>query len=178
MEIQINSTKLVLGHGNIMETNADALVFDGTPELVFVGKLGLDLIRSAKNDIQQEADKIGHLETGECGLIPTSGINFNNIIYMALHEFSDRLTAGLIDKGIKNSLAMADSQEIKTVAIPPIPYRMRGYTPEVVAELQKDTLMEYCSGDTGITTIFLIIPDARIFRIFKKKFAEINTESK
>lgn len=175
METRLNSTRLVLGHGNILETSAEALIFDGTPEVVFVGKLGHDLIKSAQNDIQHEADKIGRLDTGDCGLIPVSGINFKNIIYMALHEFSDRLTAGLIDRATRKALALADSQEIKTVAIPPIPYKMKGFTPDVVAELQRETLSDYCSGNTNISTIFLIIPDVRIYRIFKKSFSDKNT---
>jgi len=170
MLIKIRKTVLILLRGDITEQETDAIVNAANQHLILGGGVAGTIRRKGGEQIQKECNmKVGDVHVG--GAVITKGGRLK--ARYVIHAVGPRMGEGNEDQKLKNStlnsLRLADSEGLKSLAFPAISTGSFGFPMERCAQIMLDTVYNYLLCDSQLKRVVFCLFDDASLAIFKKQ---------
>ena len=173
MEVNIAGRTLELMQGDITEMDTDAIVNAANVQLVLGGGVAGAIRRKGGPQIQEECNRIGGTFVG--GAVITTGgkLKAGHVI----HAVGPRLGEGDEDEKLRNatvnSLKLADTHHLKSIAFPAISTGIFGFPIQRCAEIMLTTTVEYLRGDTALVRVVFCLFGQDSFDVFAGQLRRI-----
>jgi len=173
MEVNIAGRTLELMQGDITEMDTQAIVNAANAQLVLGGGVAGAIRRKGGPQIQEECNRIGGTFVG--GAVITTGgkLKAGHVI----HAVGPRLGEGDEDEKLRNatvnSLKLADTHHLKSIAFPAISTGIFGFPIQRCAEIMLTTTVEYLRGDTALVRVVFCLFGQDSFDVFAGQLRRI-----
>ena len=169
--MKIKDTEILLIQGDITEQDTDAVVNAANRELILGGGVAGAIRRKGGDSIQQECDRIGGTQVG--GAVITGGGNLE--ARHVIHAVGPRMGEGDEDEKLGratlNSLVLADSKGMKSIAFPAISTGIFGFPAERCARIMLEVTCNYLSGESRLLQVVFCLYDSATLALFEKQLA-------
>jgi O-acetyl-ADP-ribose deacetylase (regulator of RNase III) len=163
MEIAISKSRLALVQGDITEEETDAIVNAANSRLA--GGAGVDgaIHRAGGPSIMAECRKIGYCPTGQAVITTGGNLKAKYVIHTVgpVYRGGTHGEAGLLASCFTESLKIASSRGLKSVAFPAISTGVYGYPLDEAAEVSLKAVIDYLRSHTDIELVRLVLFDRR-----------------
>ena len=175
-EFRVNKTKILLVRGDITEMDTDAIVNAANPTLMGGGGVDGAIHRKGGPKILEECKRIratewpNGLPTGKA--VITSGGNLK--AKYVIHTVGPIWRGGksgepeLLAEAYRNSLKLAVSKGLKTIAFPAISTGAYGYPIEEASKIALSTVKEFLEKEDGFDKVVFVLFSSRDFEIYRK----------
>ncbi|MBI4826628.1 MAG: O-acetyl-ADP-ribose deacetylase [Nitrospirae bacterium] len=159
MEIQINKSTLSLVEGDITKQDTDAIVNAANKTLLGGGGVDGAIHRAGGPKILEECIKIGHCETGEAVITSGGNLKAKFVIHTVGPVYRDGKHNGptLLRNAYQNSLNLASSKGIKSIAFPSISTGAYRYPVEDAANIALQTAIDFLHAHPEIKLIRFVL---------------------
>ena len=175
MEIKINKSILSLVEGDITKQDTDAIVNAANKSLRGGGGVDGAIHRAGGPKILEECIKIGGCETGEAVITTGGNLKAEYVIHTVGPVYRDGLhnEPKLLENAYKNSLRLASSKGIKSIAFPSISTGAYGYPLKEAAEIALKTSINYLRERDDIELIRFVLFGQNALEVYEKKVREL-----
>ena len=183
MEFEINKAIIRIVQGDITEQETDAIVNAANSSLMGGGGVDGAIHRKGGPKILEECKKIRETEwpdglpTGKA--VITSGGNLK--AKYVIHTVGPVWRGGkygepeLLAEAYRNSLRLAVSRGLKTIAFPAISTGAYGYPMEEAAGIALKTVKEFLEKEDKLEEVVFVLFTSSSFRVYERKAREILT---
>lgn len=170
MDIKINKGTLSLVEGDITKQDTDAIVNAANKSLRGGGGVDGAIHRAGGPKILEECKKIGGCETGEAVITTGGNLKAKYVIHTVgpIYRDGQHNEPGLLENAYKNSLKLASSKGIKSIAFPSISTGAYGYPLEDAAEIALKTATSYLKERTDIELIRFVLFGQKTCEVYEK----------
>ncbi len=174
MEIKVNKSILSIVEGDITKQDTEAIVNAANKSLRGGGGVDGAIHRAGGPKILEECIKIGGCETGEAVITTGGNLKAKHVIHTVGPIYRDGLhnEPKFLENAYKNSLKLASSKGIKSIAFPSISTGAYGYPLEEAAEIALKTAITYLKEHTDLPDGSQVLELVR-FVLFGQKTLEI-----
>jgi len=176
--VKIKNVEIKCVKGDITEQeDIDVVVNAANRYLAPGGGVAGAIHRKAGPQLYEECKKYAPIEVGEA--VITGGYNLPNpyVIHTLGPVYSEEKNpAGKLALCFKNSLKIADSRGLKSIAFPAISTGIFGYPVEEAAEVSIKAIIETIPQLKSIKLIRFVLFDEKTYSIFLQKIKEIPIE--
>ncbi len=176
--VKIKNVEIERVKGDITEQeDIDVVVNAANRYLAPGGGVAGAIHRKAGPQLYEECKKYAPIEVGEA--VITGGYNLPNpyVIHTLGPVYSEEKNpAGKLALCFKNSLKIADSRGLKSIAFPAISTGIFGYPVEEAAEVSIKAIIETIPQLKSIKLIRFVLFDEKTYSIFLQKIKEIPIE--
>jgi O-acetyl-ADP-ribose deacetylase (regulator of RNase III) len=175
MEIKINKGVLSLVKGNIVQQGTDAIVNAANKSLRGGGGVDGAIHRAGGPKILEECIKIGGCETGQAVITTGGNLKAKYVIHTVgpIYRDGNHGEPQLLESCYKNSLKLASSKGIKSIAFPSISTGAYGYPMEDAAEIALRTAMDYLKEHNDIELIRFVLFGEEAYGVYEKKLRQL-----
>jgi O-acetyl-ADP-ribose deacetylase (regulator of RNase III) len=186
VEYQVGKAKISLVQGDITEMETDVIVNAANPSLMGGGGVDGAIHRKGGPKILEECKQIratqwpNGLPTGKA-VITTGG---NLKAKYVIHTVGPIWRGGksgepeLLAEAYKNSLALASSKGLKTIAFPSISTGAYGYPIEKACKVALRTVKEFLEKENKLEEVVFVLYTKHDFEVYKEAAKEILTKVK
>jgi len=170
MEIKINKCILSLTEGDITKQDTEVIVNAANKSLRGGGGVDGAIHRAGGPGILAECKKIGGCGTGEAVITTGGNLKAKFVIHTVGPIYRDGLhnEPVLIENAYQNSLKLASSKGLKSIAFPSINTGAYGYPLESAAEIALKTAINYLRKYDDIELIRFVLFEQKAYGIYKK----------
>jgi len=170
MEIKINKGILSIIEGDITKQDTEAIVNSANKSLRGGGGVDGAIHRAGGTKILEECIQIGGCETGEAVITTGGNLKAKYVIHTVGPIYKDgrHNEPMLLENAYKNSLRLASSKGIKTIAFPSISTGAYGYPIEDAAEIALKTVANYLKEHTDIEAIRFVLFGQNAYEIYEQ----------
>ena len=175
MENKINASTLVLVQGDITKETTDAIVNAANSRLAGGGGVDGAIHRAGGPTIMQECRKIGGCPTGKAVITTAGNLKTKYVIHTVGPRYHDG-TEGepqLLKCAYLESLKLASTKHLKTIAFPAISTGAYGYPLHEAARIALQTIIDYLKEHQDIQLIRFVLYDHSIYDIFIQELKKI-----
>ncbi|MFH1776573.1 MAG: O-acetyl-ADP-ribose deacetylase [Candidatus Omnitrophota bacterium] len=172
--IKIVSSVLELVVGDITKQDTVAIVNAANKRLVPGGGVDGAIHRAAGPALWEECRTLGGCNIGQAKITRAYNLPNKYVIHTVGPVYKGkRDDAIMLKNSYRNSLKLADEQEIKSIAFPALSTGAFGYPLEDAAEVALKTIIEYLNDLTRIELVCMVLHDSKAFNVHKKILEEI-----
>ena len=170
MEIKINRGILSLTEGDITKQETEAIVNAANKRLLGGGGVDGAIHRTGGPVILEECKKIGGCDTGEAVITSGGNLKANYVIHTVWPVYRDGLhrEPELLENAYKNSLQLASSKGIRSIAFPSISTGAYRYPLEEAAEIALSTAIACLKENVDIDLIRFVLFGQTALLAYKK----------
>lgn len=173
MEKRIGNSLIKLVKGDITELEVEAIVNAANSSLILGGGVAGAIRKKGGPSIQEECNKIGGTFVG--GAVITGGGNLK--AKYVIHAVGPRMGEGNEDVKLKNatlnSLKLARSKRLESIAFPAISTGIFGYPLDKCAKIMLETTKEFISQNNTPSLIIFCLYDEGAFNVFSEELTRI-----
>lgn len=180
-EFQIGKAKLCLVQGDITEMETDAIVNAANPSLMGGGGVDGAIHRKGGPKILEECKQIratewpNGLPTGKAVITSGGNLKAKYIIHTVgpVWHGGNSGEPELLAEAYRNSLKLAVSKGLKTIAFPSISTGAYGYPIEKACKVALKAVKEFLEKEDKLDKVMLVLFSRRDFEVYKealKKF--------
>jgi O-acetyl-ADP-ribose deacetylase (regulator of RNase III) len=175
MEVKINRGTLSLVEGDITKQDTEAIVNAANKSLRGGGGVDGAIHRAGGPRILEECIKIGGCETGEAVITTGGDLKARYVIHTVGPIYKDgrRGEPKLLENAYMNSLKLASSRGIKTIAFPSISTGAYGYPLEEAAKIALKTAINYLKEHSDIELIRFVLFGEKTYRVYEKVLKDL-----
>lgn len=168
MELSINKSTLSLVEGDITRQDTGAIVNAANKSLRGGGGVDGAIHRAGGPMILEECIQIGRCETGEAVITTGGNLKAKYVIHTVGPVYRDGLhnEPKLLENAYKNSLKLASSKGIKSIAFPSISTGAYGYPLEDAAGIALKTAITYLKENTDIKLIRFVLFGEKTLEVY------------
>ncbi len=170
MEASINKGVLSLTDGNITAQETDAIVNAANKSLLGGGGVDGAIHRAGGPEILEECRKIGGCETGEAVITAGGDLRAKYVIHTVGPVYRDgrHNEPALLENAYLNSLKLASSKGLKSIAFPSISTGAYRYPLEEAARIALETATNYLKENSDIKLIRFVLFGKKALDIYEK----------
>ena len=170
MEIKINKGILSLAEGDITKQDTDAIVNAANKSLRGGGGVDGAIHRAGGPKILEECIRAGGCETGEAVITTGGNLKAKYVIHTVGPVYRDGLhnESKLLENAYKNSLKLASSKGIKSIAFPSISTGAYRYPLEEAAEIALNTAITYLKEHIDIKLVRFVLFGQKALQVYEK----------
>lgn len=162
--------------GDLTEMAADAIVNAANNDLQLGGGVAGAIRRKGGAQIQAECDEIGTIPLGGAAITSGGKLKARHVIHAASMELGGRTSAHTLRSSTAHSLRIAAQNRLKVVAFPAVGTGIAGFPMRECAEIMLREGLRHLEGETTVEKIYFVLYDNDALSVFKKVFAEMNSE--
>ena len=160
--------------GNITEQSTDAVVNAANKKLSPGGGVAGAIHSAAGPGLWKECKRIGHCETGEAVITKGYKLPAKWVIHTVGPVWANREEdSKLLIASYINSLALADSNNLRSISFPAISTGAFGYPLEDGAEIALQSISEAADTLSSVKIVQFILYDDRAYNVFEKKLKDL-----
>jgi O-acetyl-ADP-ribose deacetylase (regulator of RNase III) len=167
MKKSIGSATLEIIQGDITTLAVDAIVNAANVHLQHGGGVAWAIVKRGGRIIQDESDKLAPIKTGDAVITTGGKLPAKFVIHTAGPIWGEGDEDNKLRHSIRNSLALADEQGLKSIAFPAISTGIYRFPVERAATLMLEEAAEYLRGPTKLERVIFCLYDAPTFRVFE-----------
>jgi O-acetyl-ADP-ribose deacetylase (regulator of RNase III) len=170
MEIKINKSILSLVEGDITQQETDAIVNAANKSLRGGGGVDGAIHRAGGPRILEECIKIGRCETGEAVITTGGNLKAKHVIHTVGPVYRDGLhnEPKFLENAYKNSLKLASSKGVKSIAFPSISTGAYGYPLEDAAGIALGTAIKYLREHNDIQLVRFVLFGKKALEVYER----------
>ena len=170
MEININNVTLSLVEGNLIEQETDVIVNAANRTLMGGGGVDGAIHRAGGKKILEECMAIGSCETGDAVITTAGDLRTKFVIHTVGPVYRDGSQGepGLLENSYRNSLNLASSRGLNSIAFPSISTGAYRYPIDEAAEIALQTGIEHMTQDTSLELIRFVLFDHHDLEVYEK----------
>jgi len=180
-EYQVGKAKVCLVQGDITEMETDAIVNAANPTLMGGGGVDGAIHRKGGPKILEECKRIRAAEwpdglpTGKAVITSGGNLKAKYVIHTVgpIWRSGTRGEPELLAEAYRNSLKLAVSKGLKTIAFPAISTGAYGYPIEEASKVAISTVKEFLEKEDNLDKVVFVLFSRRDFEIYKKATEEI-----
>ncbi len=175
MKLKIDNVTLELVQGDIVRQNdLEAIVNAANAQLKIGGGVAGAVHRAAGPGLEKECEPLAPIQVGEA--VITGGHNLPNeyVIHTLGPVYGvDKPEAELLNKSYKNSLEIAEENEIESIGFPAISTGAFGYPIKEAAEISLKTVKDNVDRLKNLKLIRFVLYSNSDFEVYKEKANKI-----
>lgn len=180
-EFQIGRAKILLVQGDITEMETDAIVNTANPSLMGGGGVDGAIHRKGGPKILEECKRIratewpNGLPTGKAVITTGGNLKAKYVIHTVgpVWHGGKSGEAELLAEAYQNSLKLAASKGLKTIAFPSISTGAYGYPIEKACRIALSTVKEFLEKEDKLEEVILVLFTKNDFEIYKEAAKEV-----
>jgi len=180
-EFQVGRAKVCILQGDITEMNTDAIVNAANPSLMGGGGVDGAIHRKGGPKILEECKKIRATEypdglpTGKAVITTGGNLKARYVIHTVgpVWRGGNEGEPELLAEAYRNSLKLAVSKGLKTIAFPSISTGAYGYPIEKACRVALTTVKEFLEKENQLEKVVLVLFSRRDFEIYIEAAKEI-----
>ncbi len=181
MEYEINNSKIAIVLGDITDQDVDAIVNAANPSLMGGGGVDGAIHRKGGPRIAEECRRIREkrwpngLPTAETVITSGGNLKARHVIHTVgpIWRGGDSGEPDLLARAYKNSLRLAVSRGLRTIAFPSISTGAYGYPVEDAAPIAVRSVKEFLGGSDTLSEVAFVLFTASDLEKYKKVAREI-----
>jgi O-acetyl-ADP-ribose deacetylase (regulator of RNase III) len=175
MEVKINDATLSLVDGDITEQDTEAIVNAANKSLLGGGGVDGAIHRAGGPLILEECREIGGCETGEAVITTGGNLKAKYVIHTVgpFYRFGLHNEPQLLENAYRNSLNLATSEGIQSIAFPSISTGAYRYPMQDAAKIALKTAIDQLKSDSGIKLIRFVLFGKSTLEIYEKVLKEL-----
>ncbi|BAJ51227.1 Appr-1-p processing enzyme family [Candidatus Caldarchaeum subterraneum] len=171
--VKIRDTEVICLKGDITEVEADAIVNAANQWLKMGGGVAGAILRKGGPSIQEECDRIGYCPVGGAVITGAGKLRARYVI----HAVGPRMGEGDEERKLRdaviNSLKLADTYNLTSIAMPAISTGAFGYPLEEAAKVIITAVTDYLLREnSGLKKVLFVLYDEHAFRVFQRLLEE------
>jgi O-acetyl-ADP-ribose deacetylase (regulator of RNase III) len=167
VEKKVGSKVIRLIIGDLTDVEAQAYVYDITPDAKLGTGNGGALSARGGKAIQTELNEIGSCPTGEA-IITTGGkTKAEKIVHVNGPKFLEPDQEGKLTSAIKAALKRCDEAGLKQIAFPPVGTGFYQVDLGLCARVMTDTITQHLEGNTSLEEVLIVALDKREYDPFQ-----------
>jgi len=160
--------------GDITKQDTDAIVNAANKRLSPGGGVAGAIHSAAGSGLWEECKKIGGCETGKAVITRGYKLPAKWVIHTVGPVWANRPEdPKLLSSSYKNSLKLADENNIRSVSFPAISTGAFGYPLEEGAEIALKTVMEEAEFFSSVKIVQFVLYDDRAYSVFENKLKNL-----
>jgi len=175
MEFQVGKAKIILVQGDITEQETDAIVNAANPTLMGGGGVDGAIHRKGGPKILEECKKIRATEypdglpTGKAVITSGGNLKAKHVIHTVGPVWRGGRSGEpeLLADAYRNSLKLAVSKGLKTIAFPSISTGAYGYPIEKASQVAVSTVKDFLEKEDALDMVVFVLFSKRDFEIYK-----------
>ncbi|NHV45282.1 MAG: O-acetyl-ADP-ribose deacetylase [Candidatus Verstraetearchaeota archaeon] len=175
-EFQIKNSKIIILKGDITEMNTEAIVNSANPSLMGGGGVDGAIHRKGGPKILEECKKIREKEypnglpIGHAVITTGGNLKAKYVIHTVgpIWRGGKHEEAKLLYQAYYNSLKIAVSKGIKTIAFPSISTGAYGYPIEEASIIALKAIKEFLEKEDFIEKVFIVLYKDRDYEVYKE----------
>lgn len=170
VEVKINSSTLLLVEGDLTEQDINVIVNASNKTLMGGGGVDGAIHSAGGEKILEECMAIGGCDTGEAVITTGGNLRAKYVIHTVgpVYRDGNHGESGLLKNAYRNSLALASSNGLKSIAFPSISTGAYRYPLEEAAEIALNTVIEHLKQDTCIEHVRFVLFGHDILEVYEK----------
>ncbi|MFZ5907014.1 MAG: macro domain-containing protein [Nitrospirota bacterium] len=174
-EKTIDSRILRLVLGDITERKVDAVVNAANSYLQHGGGVAGALVRKGGQSIQDESDRIGVVPVGQAAITGAGKLPAKFIIHAVGPRMGEGDEESKLTSAVRNSLILADSRGVETIAIPAISSGIFGFPKDRCANILVNEVLRYLRSNPpgSLREIEFCVFDDETARHFMNEFGTL-----
>lgn len=170
MQRKVNSAVIELCQGDITRQAVDAIVNAANTRLAGGGGVDGAIHRAGGPAIMQECRAIGGCPTGEAVITTGGNLPARHVIHTVGPVYRDGASGEprLLENAYRNSLRLAESKGLKTIAFPSISTGAYGYPIEDAARVALGTVISHLRGGTALERVIFVLFSADDLSVYAK----------
>jgi O-acetyl-ADP-ribose deacetylase (regulator of RNase III) len=175
MEQKINASTLILIQGDITKETTDAIVNAANTRLAGGGGVDGAIHRAGGPAIKQECRNIGECPTGKAVITTAGNLKANYVIHTVGPRYQDgnKGEAALLKSAYQESLKLASTKNIKSIAFPAISTGAYGYPLPEAAHIALQTTIEYLKENQDIHLVRFVLFDNHTYDAFAEELKKL-----
>jgi O-acetyl-ADP-ribose deacetylase (regulator of RNase III) len=175
MEVKINNSILSLVEGDITKEETDAIVNAANSRLAGGGGVDGAIHRAGGTSIMQECRKIGGCPTGQAVITTAGNLKAKYVIHAVgpVYQGGTKGEAALLKSAHVESLKLASSKKLKSVAFPAISTGVYGYPVNEAAHIALRTVIDYLKEHADIGLVRFVLFGRKTYEIFAEELRKI-----
>ena len=169
VRLHLDETQLELLEGDITELTVDAIVNPANEDLQLGGGVAGAILEKGGQAIQEECDRIGHTPVGTAVMTGAGNLDAKQVI----HAVGPRMGEGDEDRklssAVRSSLALADRNGLRSIAIPAISTGIFGFPIDRCARILLTEVHRYIQGGTKLDRVVVCLFGEENFRAFRRE---------
>lgn len=180
MKIKIGKSTLELVEGDITAQDTDAIVNAANSSLLGGGGVDGAIHRAGGPQILQECRGLGGCPTGEARITSGGKLKARYVIHTVGPIFEDgtRGEPTLLVNAYRNSLTLALSQGITSIAFPSISTGAYGYPMKEAATIALETVGAWMKAHQDIKLVRFVLFGQRAFDVYAGVLADLGSTSR
>jgi len=175
MEFQVGKAKIILVQGDITEQETDAIVNAANPTLMGGGGVDGAIHRKGGPRILEECKEIRATEypdglpTGKAVITSGGNLKAKHVIHTVGPVWRGGRSGEpeLLADAYRNSLKLAVSKGLKTIAFPSISTGAYGYPIEKASQVAVSTVKDFLEKEDALDMVVFVLFSRRDFEIYK-----------
>jgi len=178
MEIKINRSTLSLLEGDITAQYTDGIVNAANRSLRGGGGVDGAIHRAGGPRILEECIRIGGCETGQAVITTGGNLKARYVIHTVGPVYRDGRHGEpeLLESCYRNSLKLASSKGLKSIAFPSISTGAYGYPMGEAAEIALRTVIDYLRNNTDIEEVRFVLFGREAYNIYEETLKRLKDE--
>lgn len=180
-EFHIGKTKICIMQGDITEMDTDAIVNAANPSLMGGGGVDGAIHRKGGPKILEECKQIRATEypdglpTGKAVITTGGNLKAKYVIHTVgpVWRGGNHGEPELLAEAYRNSLRLAVSKGLKTIAFPSISTGAYGYPIEKACRIALAAIKDFLEKEDGLDKVVLVLFSQRDFEIYREAAKEI-----
>lgn len=171
MEKKIGNTVVKLYYGDITNLRTDAIVNCANTQLILGGGVAGAIKKKGGPSIQEECRKIGSCRTGKAVITDGGNLYAKHVIHTVGPNYYEgiekRKKEKLLHNSVMNSLMLADSKQLKSIALPLISTGFFAYPVKEAVSVIVQAVKDFLLIPTSLELIILAVVDEEAYKILK-----------
>ena len=173
MEKKIGNSLIKLEKGDITELEVDIIVNAANANLILGGGVAGAIRRKGGPDIQEECNTIGGIFVGGAVITGAGNLKAKYVIHAAGPRKGEGNEEEKLKNATLNSLKLARSKRLESIAFPAISTGIFGYPIDKCARIMLRATREFVLENTTPSLIIFCLFDDKTFKIFEDELAHI-----
>ncbi|RJP55045.1 MAG: O-acetyl-ADP-ribose deacetylase [Deltaproteobacteria bacterium] len=170
IEVTVNQSTVSLVEGDITREETDAIVNAANSRLAGGGGVDGAIHRAGGPAIMEECRKIGGCPTGEAVITTGGNLDAKYVIHTVgpIYRGGGRNEAELLASAYRESLKLASSKGLTSIAFPSISTGAYGYPLAEAANIALKTVIDYLKTNTDIKLVRFVLFGKQAYEEYEK----------